>query len=183
MSINRVDQNDRKSKCIHQMECTISPKLLKSFLGEPSKTSVDHFRVTGEYTFAVNMFLGKASVKYVTISDHEQTSVFGGSTLPTVEQFWKLRDPVNFRVYAQTEREAFIVKCYLENACKFVDKTGDNPLKENPKDSLSKDSPKDSLKDSLSKDSPKDSLSKEPKVKKVSKKKTTVTAADASDSV
>jgi hypothetical protein len=115
-----VNENPRRKKCVRTCDVMVAPRALRFLLGEPSKAEADHYRITGEYHFAVTMSSNnKRHIKYVTVHDWEQTTVFSKENPFTVEKFWGVQQPVTLKVSAIGEREAFIVKGYLETSIDY----------------------------------------------------------------
>lgn len=115
-----INENPRRKKCNRLMDVLVAPRALRFLLGEPKKEGADHYRITGEYHFAVTMSSNnKAHIKYVTIHDWEQTTVFARENGFSVEKFWGIQQPVPLKVSAIGEREALIIKGYLETAIDY----------------------------------------------------------------
>jgi hypothetical protein len=131
--VELVDENPRRKKCGTLCDVSVAPRALRFLLGEPSRTGADHYRVTGEYHFAVTMSSNnKSHVKYVTVHDWEQTTVFERTNPFTVDKFWGIQQQVPLKVSAMNEREAYIIKGFLETAidCKIIDDLERKPRKQ-----------------------------------------------------
>jgi hypothetical protein len=115
MSIELVDENPRRSECGILCDISIAPGELRSLLGEPSRNGTDNYRITGEYHFAITMSSNNEShVKYATVHDWEQTTVFDSTNQFTIDEFWDLQHQVVLKISAMDESIARIIQGFFD---------------------------------------------------------------------